>query len=171
MRTSKNVLEPYWQPSKKTVSPAEMQAFGKRLGDKMQELGYTRSSLAREAFGVQVDSDGVERVKDRDKIGLYLRGEALPGESKMRALAKTLKMTLKELAPPLADPADRPVSNKAPPKAPPELDRSLSFKSFEGWQIKPLPNGMAVLVVHQLMGIDDAAEISAMIARAAKHGR
>ena len=167
MKPPKTAVETYWRPSKKTVSDADMQAFAERMHNRMQELGMTNSDLAREAFGVQIDADGVERVVDREKIGIYLRGQGLPGETKMRALAKALKMTLKELAPPVSVPVREARSSKALPEA-----SRLPAKVAEGVvQWEPQDDGMVILAVRQRMSIEDATEIAAMITRAARHGR
>lgn len=88
------MTEPYWNPSGRTVSQEEKQAFATRLYDKMVELGWTQADLARNAFG---EENG--KVIDREKVSLWLRGQGIPGEQKMRKLACALNLTLAELAP------------------------------------------------------------------------
>jgi transcriptional regulator with XRE-family HTH domain len=155
--------EPYWKPSKKTVSPADMEAFAARLRQRRLELGMTNSDLAKEAFGTYVDANGVEHVKDREKIGMWEKGEGLPGETKMRDLARALRWTLKELAPPIAAPSAMP--SKALP-----IDVQLQPKTEEGVWIKPQRGGLALLTVCQRMSLEDAAMIAAQIAKIMKHG-
>lgn len=157
--------EVYWNPSMKTVSPEDMQAFALRMHNRMVELGMTQARLAEKAFGSRI-VNGKKRIIDGDKISLYLSGKGLPGETKMRQLAGALEMSLRELAPPISTTPRERLLRKT--ESVMDAHELTSTKMLE---IRSLPNGMALLLVNQVMSAVDAAEIAATIARAAKHGR
>lgn len=151
--------QPYWNPSRKTVSPESLVAFAHRLHRRMEELGLTQAELARRAFGVVEGPSGTPIAKDRDKISLYLRGKGLPGAEKMRALATALQMPLEDLAPRSAPPQ---ISLK------PHLDESrasapVAPSFLEGVSIEPSTKGLVRLMVNLRVPEEDAAEIHQLI--------
>ncbi|MET0312325.1 MAG: helix-turn-helix transcriptional regulator [Burkholderiaceae bacterium] len=152
-RNLKAMTEPYWNPSSRTVSNEAKKAFATRLYARMVELGWTQADLARHAFGVEND-----KIIDREKVSLWLRGLGLPGELKMRKLACALNMTLAELAPPIEkSPLERAAarnSDEAPRTM--KLRRPVALTDFATVQLQPggkvilqltLPNELAQTVM------------------------
>lgn len=126
--------EAYWNPSGHTVSQEARQAFADRLHRRMIELGLTQADLARQAFGL----DDKGKVVDREKISLWLRGQGLPGEEKMRKLAYALGMRLVDLAPQ----PDKSPMEKSTERAPEtvrhmKLRRPVPINSFATVQLRP----------------------------------
>lgn len=88
----------------KGVSDSELQAFARRLYEKMTEKGWNQSDLARHAFGV--DREG--KPKGRDRISVYIAGKNLPDDANMKKLADVLGVRVADLAPDLSKaPVDR----------------------------------------------------------------
>jgi transcriptional regulator with XRE-family HTH domain len=153
--------EHYWHPSRKTVSPDDLMAFADRLHTRMTELGWTQAELARRAFGQT--EDGV--VKDRDKVSLYLRGKGLPGEDKMRALAKALGMSLVELAPPISQ-SPREVSQG---RAAARVDHKGQLDGLDGFKLEPASKpGYMTLLVNQRLRIEDAVKVISLLSELAR---
>lgn len=126
------LTEPYWNPSGRTVSKEEKKAFADRLYAKMVELGWTQADLARNAFGVE---DG--KVIDREKVSLWLRGQGIPGETKMRKLAQALNMSLAELAPKVdKSPIERSTEREHDPRHL-KLRKPIPIASFATVQLQP----------------------------------
>jgi transcriptional regulator with XRE-family HTH domain len=73
--------------SEATSPEDEKAAFGKQLQALHLERGWSQSELARRA--------GLSR----DKISTYVRGECLPRQLQLRALAKALEVSPDELLP------------------------------------------------------------------------
>lgn len=152
-RNTKALTEPYWNPSSRTVSSEAKKAFANRLYARMVELGWTQADLARNAFGIEND-----KIVDREKVSLWLRGLGIPGEQKMRKLACALNMTLAELAPPIEkSPLDRAAErqNDDAPRTM-KLRRPVALTDFATVQLQPggkvilqltLPNELAQVVM------------------------
>ena len=150
----------YWNPSRKTITDDELAAFAERLHRRMTELGMTQSDLARKAFGVATDPNGQERVKDRDKVSLYLRGKGLPGAEKMRQLADALDLSLADLAP-------------LPPVAPKQT-RESSVETHvathgDGHELRSAGKGYSILTFSQRLRTEQAAQVLSLLAEFAKN--
>lgn len=59
----------------------------------------TQSDLARAIWGSTTDRRGYEVAKNRDRISVYLKGNAIPDPVNMRKLADSLGVKEEDLAP------------------------------------------------------------------------
>ena len=75
------------------------QEFARRLYRALVERGWSQSDLARRAFGSKTDERGYTVAKGRDRISVYLRGQAFPEPKTLAKIAKILRIPVEELAP------------------------------------------------------------------------
>lgn len=78
-----------------------MQQFARRLHQLMTDRGWSNSDLARKVWGETVDKKGYTVAKNRDRVGVYLRGEGLPEPATLGKMAEAFGMSKEELAPDL----------------------------------------------------------------------
>ena len=65
----------------------------------MNKKGFNNSDLARAVWGETTDSKGYIVARNRDRIGVYLKGQGFPEASTLAKIAKVLDTTAEELAP------------------------------------------------------------------------
>jgi hypothetical protein len=65
----------------------------------MNEKALSNSDLARLVWGETKDAKGYPVAKNRDRIGVYLKGEGFPEPRTLAKLAEALGTTAEELAP------------------------------------------------------------------------
>lgn len=84
------------------VERIEMEQFARRLHTAMTAKGLTNSDLARLVWGETTDKKGYTVARNRDRISVYLRAEALPEPATLEKIAAALGLTKEDLAPELA---------------------------------------------------------------------
>jgi transcriptional regulator with XRE-family HTH domain len=83
------------------VEQIEMQQFARRLHQLMTQKGWSNSDLARQVWGETTDTKGYTVAKNRDRVGVYLRGEGLPEPATLEKIAGVFGITKEDLAPDL----------------------------------------------------------------------
>lgn len=73
--------------------------FARRLHAAMSEKGFNNSELARRVWGETKDAKGYNVAKNRDRIGVYLKGKGFPEPDTLAKLAECLDTTPDKLAP------------------------------------------------------------------------
>jgi transcriptional regulator with XRE-family HTH domain len=58
----------------------------------------TQADLARAAFGIHASAEGDTVARSRNRISVYLAGQALPDPKNRKALAEALGLPVEELA-------------------------------------------------------------------------
>jgi hypothetical protein len=58
----------------------------------------TQADLARAAFGIHASAEGDTVARSRNRISVYLVGQALPDPKNRKALAEALGLPVEELA-------------------------------------------------------------------------
>lgn len=88
-------------PSSGRPATAELrnQEFARTLYKLLIEKGWSQSDLARRVFGATKDSRGYNVAKGRDRISVYLRGQAYPEPKTLNKIAKVLRVSVEDLAP------------------------------------------------------------------------
>lgn len=84
---------------KTQVERVELDQFARRLHAAMNAKGMSNSDLARAVWGETKDGKGYTVAKNRDRIGVYLRGEGFPEPRTLAKLADALDTTPTDLAP------------------------------------------------------------------------
>ena len=85
-----------------SVERIEMEGFAKRLHRAMLAKQLSQSDLARRIWGTITDNRGYEVAKNRDRISVWLRGQAIPDPQNMAKCAEVLGMKVEDLAPDVA---------------------------------------------------------------------
>jgi hypothetical protein len=73
--------------------------FARRLHAAMVAKGMNNSDLARAVWGETEDNKGYKVARNRDRIGVYLKGRGFPEPRTLGKIAKALGTTSEELAP------------------------------------------------------------------------
>ena len=83
------------------VERMELEGFAKRLHRAMLKKQLSQSDLARQIWGTVTDNRGYEVAKNRDRISVWLRGQATPDPQNLTKCAEVLGLKVEELAPDL----------------------------------------------------------------------
>lgn len=83
------------------IEQLDLEAFGRRLDQKMKDKGMHASALAKAVWGTTVDPRGYTVARNRDRIGAYLRGAGAPTQETLEKIADVLGTKPEELAPEL----------------------------------------------------------------------
>jgi len=105
----------------------------------------TQADLARAAFGIHASAEGDTVARSRNRISVYLAGQALPDPKNRKALAEALGLPVEELAPPSAAAT---VDREAP---------SLTMQAVPG---RP---GLVQLQLDMLLPLELAAKVMALL--------
>lgn len=81
------------------VERIEMEQFAKRLHRLMIDKQMSQSDLARRVWGSTTDGRGYDVAKNRDRISVYLKGQAIPDQKNLNRLAQALSVPVEDLAP------------------------------------------------------------------------
>ena len=81
------------------VERVEMDQFARRLHAAMTAKGFNNSDLARAVWGETEDAKGYKVARNRDRIGVYLKGTQFPEPATLAKIAEALGTTAEELAP------------------------------------------------------------------------
>lgn len=81
------------------IERLEMQEFGRKLQEFMNEKGMNQSDVARAMWGETVDARGNTVAKNRDRISQYLAGKSFPEPQNLAKLAEVMGVKPEELAP------------------------------------------------------------------------
>lgn len=81
------------------VERVEIDQFARKLHAAMNAKGMSNSDLARAVWGEVTDGKGYKVAKNRERIGVYLKGEGFPEPRTLAKLAEALDTTSEELAP------------------------------------------------------------------------
>jgi transcriptional regulator with XRE-family HTH domain len=81
------------------VERVELDQFARRLHAAMNAKGLNNSDLARIVWGEAKDAKGYTVARNRDRIGVYLKGDGFPEPKTLAKLAEALDTTAEELAP------------------------------------------------------------------------
>jgi transcriptional regulator with XRE-family HTH domain len=121
-----------------------LDAFARRLRAAMNKKGFSDSDLARLVWGETEDNKGYKVARNRDRIGVYLKGKGFPKPKTLAAISEHLGLTTEELAPEIME-------------GPKDHERPL-FKAT------PVKSGESVHVqVNALLSREVAAKISALV--------
>jgi len=102
---SRNIKRRISDPgSEVPIVSSNYEEFARRLDNKLRDLGWSQSDLARKVWNneTRTDNRGYEAVVGRDRISAYCRGKAMPEPATLRRIAEILNMDPVDLAPDIA---------------------------------------------------------------------
>jgi transcriptional regulator with XRE-family HTH domain len=96
-------------------------SFTRNIRTLREAMQISKSELARRIWGTVIDSRGYEVSRNRDRIGAWESGKAVPTPANLLLLAQVFKVTVAELAPDL-------VARNAPSSS----NSALALQSVDG---------------------------------------
>ena len=79
---------------------AAQKHFSEKLCAAMTQAGLSASQLARRIWGEEKNRRGIAAAKNRDRVGLFMKGLAYPQPETMKKLADGIGIPVEELVPP-----------------------------------------------------------------------
>lgn len=144
---SKNPNRPAPVGGKTVAESRAIATFADNLKRARVERGMSQSELAREIWGVTIDTRGYSVAKNRDRISVWEQGKAVPEPASLQKLSDVLGVPVEELAPELTmETIDR---------APPQIH----------FHMVPGGAGIVHLQVNTLCSLDTAVAIASILSK------
>jgi transcriptional regulator with XRE-family HTH domain len=99
-RTLREARDAQKRATRRAFKKLAQKRFSEKLCAAMTQTGLSASQLARKIWGEEKNSRGATAAKNRDRVGLYMKGLSYPQPATMKQLADAIGIPIEELVPP-----------------------------------------------------------------------